>query len=115
MKYHRIPGVDKAVCTAEQKIAYNMAFRLDINMGDKYRTLSTGWAKAEAWQSAARMALQDYRNSYTYKPGKYDEDAIFCALNAGLADYLESPFIATDYETIGKAFPAHYLNEKKPA
>ena len=26
MKYHKIRGVDKSTCTAEQKIAYNMAW-----------------------------------------------------------------------------------------
>ena len=30
MKYHKIAGVEKAVCTAEQKIAYNLAFRAHI-------------------------------------------------------------------------------------
>jgi hypothetical protein len=54
--------------------------------------------------------MKNYRSEYDYKPGKYDEDAIFCALNAGISAYLERPFIASDYVTIGKAFPAHYLN-----
>lgn len=28
LQYHKIRGVDKSVCTAEQKIAYNMASRI---------------------------------------------------------------------------------------
>lgn len=28
LQYHKIRGVDKSVCTAEQKIAYNMASRV---------------------------------------------------------------------------------------
>ena len=28
LQYHKIRGVDKSVCTAEQKIAYNMAWRI---------------------------------------------------------------------------------------
>lgn len=111
MKYHKIYGVDKAVCTAEQKIAYNIAFRLHIGLGDKYRALPSAVAKAEAFRAAIDIAMHDYRNSYDYTPGKYDEDSIFCALAAGLAGYLEKPFIACNYESIGAAFPAHYLHE----
>ena len=55
MKYHKIRGVDKAICTAEQMIAYNMAFRIEISMGHEYRALSTGLAKAEARQAAVYL------------------------------------------------------------
>lgn len=28
LQYHKIRGVEKAICTAEQKIAYNIAWRI---------------------------------------------------------------------------------------
>ena len=31
MIYHKIRGIDKNICTAEQKLAYNIAFRISID------------------------------------------------------------------------------------
>jgi hypothetical protein len=43
---------------------------------------------------------------------KFDIDAIFCCLNAGLENYLNSKYhIIASYEEIGKIFPALYLND----
>ena len=101
MKYHKIRGVDLAVCTAEQKIAYNLAFaNYDIVLhSGRFANLA----------EAAQWIVSLYKSSYSYVPGKFDIDAIFCALNAGLESYCKKPFIASNYEEIGNAFPAHYL------
>lgn len=99
MKYHKIKGVDKSVCTAEQKIAYNLAF------ANREYVIRAGYDTA----TAANKIVELYQNGYDYKPGKYDIDAIFSALLSGLNDYCKHPFIAADFETIGKAFPALYL------
>jgi len=42
MKYHKIRGVDKSTCTAEQKIAYNMAWYIwnDCRYPGLYRPLA---------------------------------------------------------------------------
>lgn len=112
MKYHKICGVEKSVCTAEQMIAYNLAFRAHISFQDEYnkaRSVSAACVSALVGEIVA-LSMKNYRSAYDYKPGKYDEDAIFSALNAGLSAYLDQPFIASDYATIGKAFPANYLN-----
>ena len=109
MKYHKIRNVDINTCTAEQKIAYNMAFRADLSYGDEFRKLDTAMAKSDAAHDIIRHMFAQYRAGYDYKAGRYNEDAIQAALNAGLGKYLEKPFIAADYETIGKAFPANYL------
>lgn len=111
MKYHKIRNVAKETCTAEQKIAYNLAFRVHINYQDDFNrvnSINPGSAKHDAVKLASD-AIRTYTLAYDYKPGKYDLDAIQAALNAGLYEYLCKPFIATDYERIGKAFPAHYL------
>lgn len=111
MKYHKIRNVEKTICTAEQKIAYNIAFNLHITYQrdfDRVNACNPGGAKADCVR-LAHDGLNSYQMSYDYKPGKYDEDSIFCALNAGLYGYLCKPFIASNYEQIGKAFPALYL------
>ena len=100
MKYHKISGVDLAVCTAEQKIAYNLAFGHYDNIHSKN---FSNFAEAAQW------IVNLYKCSYTYNQNKFDIDAIFCALNAGLEAYCKKPFIASTYEEIGNAFPAHYL------
>lgn len=105
MNLHKIPKIDKAVCSAEQKIAYNIAFRVHINHGDSFQSLPTEAAKSEAKGKLIRLYMENYQQSYDYKPGRYNEDAIFVALNQGLQEYLEKPFIASNYESIGRAFP----------
>ena len=113
MKYHKIQNVEKSVCTAEQMIAYNIAFRLHISYADEFKKVNAvnqGEARADC-VDLARKGLKWYRMSYSYKPGKYDEDAIFSALLAGLYDYLAEFRIFSNYEDIGIAFPAHYLKE----
>ncbi len=113
MKYHKIPNVEKTVCTAEQKIAYNIAFRLHIAYTDQFKKVNAvnpGEARAKCVE-LAKEGLKYYQMAYTYKPGKYDEDAIFSALLAGLYNYLSDYHIFSSYEDVGRAFPAHYLEE----
>jgi hypothetical protein len=107
MKTIKIRDVDKSVCTAEQKIAYNLAFRAHISYGDKYNSVPADkMIRNNVIVEIRDAAMRIFRNECVL--GKYNEDAIFCCLNAGLGKYLEKPFIATDYETIGKAFPLNY-------
>lgn len=111
MKYHKIRNVAKETCTAEQMIAYNLAFRVHISYQDDFNrvnAMNPGVARHEI-ASLVKEAIRHYTLAYDYKPGKYDLDAIAAALQAGLYDYLCKPFIATDYSQIGKAFPANYL------
>lgn len=114
VKYHKIRGVEMSVCTAEQKIAYNLAWRANLRCGERFRECLPLVTFAEAKHAASKLAremLDEYRLSYNYQrnPGRYTEDAIFSALLAGMYDYLCKPFIATDFARIGQAFPAYYL------
>lgn len=109
MTYHKIPGVPLNVCTAEQMIAYNLAFRAHISFGEKYKkaaSISRICAEDLGYQ-ILRFEITDYQRNNP--KGKYDIDAISAALHSGLHDYLLNHFIATSYETVGKSFPAHYL------
>ena len=108
MKYHKIRNVEKTVCAAEQKIAYNIAFRHLSSYKSDFEQVNASDPEAgkSFCEKLARNGLLLFRKGYDYKPGKFDEDAIFYSLNAGLYGYLSKPFIASSYETIGKAFPA---------
>lgn len=112
-RYHKIPKCEKCVCTAEQMIAYNIAWRLNLTYGDEFRAQLPNVSRIAADEAVFKLrdiGIANYKSAYDYSP-KYDIDSIFGALTAGLAAYLKKPFIATNYEDIGRAFPAHYLEE----
>lgn len=110
LKCKKIKNIDKSVCTAEQKIAYNLAFRAHITFGDKFRQAiknnETAMNLNDYVIQCRDFVLKQWKNSKDHD--KYNEDAIFCALNSGLKNYMENPFIASDYETIGKCFKLEY-------
>ena len=106
MTYHKLRSVEKSVCTSEQKIAYNCAFRIWINYGDRITALPT----AAAQDDAEKRVIKLYINELIRQGSRYNLDAVFCALNAGLHDYLFSDYhIMSSYADIGRAFPANYL------
>lgn len=88
LKTHKIRNVDKSVCCAEQKIAYNLAF-CHLNIGG----------------FSVEKALEIWRGSAQAAEGRYNAEAIEAALRAGADAYRERPFIASRYEQIGEAFP----------
>ena len=105
MNYHKIPCIEKNICTAEQKIAYNIAFKININHGEKFKQIPTAAEKSNAIYKLIKIYIQEFKN----KNLKYNIDAIQCCLNAGLQNFLEKPFIALNYEEVSTAFPAYYL------
>ena len=107
IKVHKIRGIDMAVCTAEQKIAYNLAFANYYDYRDTFLGLPTEMAKSEAVTELRDNWLRLYRMSCNYT-GKYNEDAIAVALNQGIRSYMEKPFIASDYSQIGDCFKLPY-------
>lgn len=112
MQYHKINGVPLDECTAEQKIAYNLAFMYYDNVIKEYNRLPMQFQKSELVSASVRKMLDLYRMGRDYKPGKYNEDAIFCALNAGFENYLKAKYhILSSYKAIGEMFPANYLNK----
>ena len=112
MKYHKIKNIPLTVCTAEQKIAYNLSFAYYYNVLKEYNRLPMQFQKSELVYTSVRKMLDLYRMGRDYKPGKYNEDAIFCALNAGFENYLKAKYhILSSYKEIGAMFPANYLNK----
>lgn len=95
MKCKKINGVDKSICTAEQKIAYNYAFSWsDIcrkTLNDK-----------TAIQDIEKNIIENIKHNGIDK--KYNIDAILIAFRSGFEKYCKNPFIAYDYDIIGKCF-----------
>lgn len=111
IKYHKIPKVEKSVCTAEQKIAYNIAWRLHLTYGDQWKNKDNfcKMAQSDFIHELIRKGLEMWKNAEPNS--KYDIDGIFSALNAGLENYFNTKYhIMSSYEEIGKMFPANYLN-----
>ncbi len=110
MTYHKISGIEKSVCTAEQKIAYNLASSY-ANLYTKSfcRLIEHGAAEVAISAAIDDIHAHIMRLYITDATGKYDIDGISCALRAGLREYLQHPLIACDYVSIGRAFPARYL------
>jgi len=108
MKTKKIRNIDRSVCVGEQKVAYNMAFRAHINCSSKYEKLDSEMEKSAFITKIRDLLMEEFRSAYDYKPGEFNEDVIFVALNQGLKNYMENFFIASEYEQIGKAFPIPY-------
>lgn len=114
IKYHKITKVEKAICTAEQKIAYNYASTYADRYRDTWKKSADKYCefqKSDFVREAIEWCMKMLRTNAEIQR-KYDIDGIFCALNAGMRNYFEAPYgIMTSYEEIGKTFPALYLNE----
>lgn len=110
LKYTAIPGVKKEVCTAEQKIAYNIAWSRGRELRKQYDALKSGFERSSFIRDAVRDLTKSFSESYPNT--KYNIDAIFCCLGAGLEEYIkkgEGNRIFTGFWEIGEAFPAEYL------
>lgn len=106
MKYHKIRGVALEVCTAEQKIAYNIAARNRdiVRIAFETKPTAEGWREYIAAFVETQMHL--FRCAYDYTPGKYDEEAIAGVLAAGIGEYIARPYhIAGSYAAVGEWFP----------
>lgn len=104
MKTHKIKNIDRSICTAEQKIAYNFAFSDYTHIERVQREYSQAVASETAYR------LRDIHIEELKRQGtRYNLDAIFCAYNAGIWDYIKLKYhILTTYEEIGKIFPVLY-------
>lgn len=109
MMYHKIRNVEKFVCTAEQKIAYNCAFL--IFEDSRYNWLGNTDKARSVLAYHETRAIAEQIERLARSGCKCNLDAVQCALNAGLHDYIFGKYhILTSYEDIGKTFPANYLN-----
>lgn len=110
MEYRKIRGVPPNVCTAEQKIAYNLALRFYSIIKKSYDSATTGMAKQGIITKCSREIREYYRSWWECSPREYNISAIYDALMEGLEGYITGGrSILGSYEDIGRMFPANYL------
>lgn len=106
LKCKKIKGIEKTVCTAEQKIAYNYAFQW-YEIGKKaLKENETEIQKSNAMEYIENCIIKSIKNNGIDK--KYNIDAIIISFRQGFRKYCENFFIANNYEIIGKCFPIPY-------
>lgn len=106
LKCKKIRNIDKQVCTCEQKIAYNYAFKW-VDTGKKI--LSSNMAeigKSQAFMDIEKLVVKSIKENKIDK--KYNIDAIVIAFRQGFRNYCNNFFIASNYESIGKCFIIPY-------
>lgn len=92
MTFRKIPNVEKDICTAEQMIAYNFAFRYRDFDGEKELV------------DLLQVVTNDIKCNKKMVM-RYDIDSIIHCLRNGYIEYRKNyPAIITDYKTIGKIF-----------
>lgn len=106
MKCKKINGIEKSVCTAEQKIAYNYAFSWRDAYIRRTNEATTAIQKDEVLQDVINFVISDILRRDDMK--KYNADAIVVAFRRGFPAYVKDFFIASDYEKVGKVFNIPY-------
>lgn len=102
MKLKKIYGVPLDVCSGEQKVASNYAWR--------YRDiLRRNYEIAKSKSDFINKAASDIADEFTrvYPESKINSDAVRLALIGGLEQFITGggSGIFTSYEEVGRAFP----------
>ena len=106
LKCGKIRGVDKSICTCEQKIAYNYAFSWMDAYQRRTKGLSNVADKMVVFQDIIDFIIKDIKSKKEMQ--KYNIDAIIIAFRNGFLTYCENFFIASEYSEIGKVFKIPY-------
>ena len=101
---HKIRGVDKQVCTAEQMLAYNFAFSRKDVMKKMYEKCQTGINVSEVEIIFVQDCIKTFKNT------KYNLDAIVHIVRKNMKKYaeMEGCGIFASYDEIGKTFACDY-------
>lgn len=106
LKCRKISGVDKKVCTCEQKIAYNYAFSWADVYKRRTKELNNTIDKSIVLQDIINFITKDIKSKKEME--KYNIDAIIVAFRSGFLPYCEKFFIASEYSEIGDVFKIPY-------
>ena len=87
-KSHKIPGIDKNICCAEQVIAYNYLFSWCLNDHDKSYALDH--IQKELSAKAAGTYNELYHPIHPEKPGRYDYDLVYHFILQSWDRYIEN-------------------------
>ena len=106
IKCKKINGIDKNICTCEQKIAYNYAFSWSEAYKRRITECTTEIQKTEVLQGIIDCIIKDISSREDMQ--KYNPDAIIVAFRNGFKSYCNKFFVASNYEQIGKVFSIPY-------
>ena len=106
LKCRKISGIDKNVCTCEQKIAYNYAFSWMNVYQRRTKGLTNVADKSAVFQDIIDFIIKDIKSKKEMQ--KYNIDAIIIAFRNGFLKYCEKFFIASEYSEIGDVFKIPY-------
>ena len=106
MKMHKIRNIDKSVCTAEQKIAYNYAFMWRKTLKKIHDSDAMQVVKHQAYQDVINSVIRGIKEQSIDK--RYNIDAIVHCFRNGIENYINGYSILTSYEEIGKTFSCLY-------
>lgn len=109
MKMHKIPKIDKNICTCEQKIAYNYAFMWRNTLEKIRKSDNMQTVKDEAYQKIIDNVINSIQENGIDK--RYNIDAIIHCFRNGIKRYMEGFEILFSYEEIGKTFQCLYETE----
>ena len=108
MKVNKIRNIEKSVCFAEQKIAYNYAFMWHTQLKKIFNSDNIAIVKSEAYNDIIQSVIRGINEKEIDK--KYNIDAIIHCFRNGIENYMNynNSGILASYEEIGKIFTCLY-------
>ena len=108
-KSHKIRGIEKAICNAEQKIAYNYLFSWATGTHEKNYALSCIQRELSA---KANGTYNELYNPLHPAIGNYDYDLVYHYILQSWDRYIEQgkPIFAS-YESIGRVVYSDYFKD----
>lgn len=101
---HKIPGIAKSICNAEQVIAYNFLFQWTLNDHEKNYALSC-IQNALIREQETRFKKYDIDLIYHYVLQSYDR------YNADRSPYNNMTKVFSSYEELAKVIYSDYFKE----
>lgn len=106
IKVNKIRNVEKSVCFAEQKIAYNYAFMWRTALEKIRNSDVEPSATTDKYQQIINYVIEGIQEKGIDK--KYNIDAIIHCFKNGIENYLNGYSVLSSYDEIGRAFPCTY-------
>lgn len=106
MKVKKIRNIEKSVCFAEQKIAYNYAFSFRDMLEKINNSGKMEFVKAEMYQDIVNMVIDGVKRNGIDQ--RYNIDAIIHCFTNGIEKYLSEFSVLNSYEDIGRIFSCSY-------
>lgn len=108
MNVKKIKCIEKNVCFAEQKIAYNYAFQWHETLKNIYYSNYAKFIKSKEYQKIIDSIIASIKNNGIDK--KYNIDAIIHCFRNGIENYItfNKSGILINYNDIGKIFTCSY-------